>query len=114
MSEIKPGMVVYIKTTEEPVYVLAVSKEPDPSALDEECIAEATHTRVTEQAAIVRRPVASEDGIRHTIDDFFLSELETDAARKERAYGEMMGLRDRMRGGAKPGEVVPMESTELN
>ena len=113
MSEIKPGMVVYVKTTEEPVYVIAVTKE---SRYHGHLLADelAQFDAVKEQIAIVRRPIAGEDGIQHRMQEFFVSELETDTARKDRAYGEMMGLRDRMRGGAKPGEVVPMESTDLN
>lgn len=96
MSEIKPGMVVYVKTTEEPVYVVAVTKEPryHGHLLADEL---AQFDAVKEQIAIVRRPLASDEGIRHQMDEFFVSELESDDARKERAMNEMMGMRNKLK-----------------
>ena len=52
---IKAGEIVFIKTTEEPVYVLAVD----------------------ETSAAVRRPIQTQNGIKHVEETWALSELET-------------------------------------
>lgn len=81
---IRAGMVAVMKTTEEPVFVLAIEEGnrglyPAPA--------------LTQQVAVVRRPVFAESGTRYDVQSFYVDELETSEARQMRHYREMSDLR---------------------
>ena len=103
VDSIKAGQVLIIKTTEEPVLVLAVKAPTSDAAclkkfvkLDYE-----TGTEVYEDVplpgisgteVIVRRPIMSEaNGIAHLVDTFFVEELETMQERSKRFADEVRG-----------------------
>lgn len=54
-NSIKAGSVAYLRTSDEPVYVMEIK----------------------EDAARVRRPINTTEGVKHIEDTFFLSELHT-------------------------------------
>lgn len=78
----KPGDLVLIKTTEEPVIVLAtrdtkkLSGYPLPSSVE----------------VTVRRPVAGQNGISHEINDFYLEEVEFPTDRNLRLKAEYQAM----------------------
>jgi hypothetical protein len=88
---IEVGKVVFVKTTQEPVFVVSVRDTPD------EAFPKTVH---------VRRPVMTDDGIQHQFGDFFLEELESPEQQ-----------RDRMRKEFHPGGIInakdPNEQEEL-
>jgi hypothetical protein len=61
---IKQGEVAFVKTTGEAVYVLGF-RDPSLKIGDKDMIVE------------VRRPLASQEGIKHIVDEFCLGELES-------------------------------------
>jgi len=73
---VEVGTVVFVKTSEEPVFVLAIDN----------------------QTAVVRRPVQGDRGVTHVLDTFSLNELET---REGKVEGEaafqkfQLGVRDK-------------------
>ena len=74
---IEVGKVVYVKTSEEPVFVLAIDN----------------------QTAIVRRPISSKSGVSHVLDTFGLLELETRESKTEddAAFTKFqLGVRDKL------------------
>jgi|SRR5882762_9726432 len=62
--EVKVGTVVVLKTSKEPVYVLDIVYEGQADGS-------------TNPVATVRRPVQSEDGVRHDTEEYQLGELQT-------------------------------------
>lgn len=55
MSDIEVGKVVYVRTSDEPVFVIAIDGA----------------------TALVRRPISAEAGVSHVLDSFGLNELQT-------------------------------------
>jgi hypothetical protein len=80
--------VVSIKTTQEPVFVLAISNG----------------------LVTVRRPVMGNDGVKHLTEEFTLAELETEADRIERNYKEKQALQSRVFGDDNPNMVKTIGS----
>ncbi len=75
----KPGDLVLVKTTEEPVIVLAIINIvcPDlPSGV----------------VLRVRRPVAGQDGISHSVNEFYLEEVEFPNDRNRRLKEEYAAM----------------------
>lgn len=83
---IKAGEVAFIKTTEEPVFVMEI---------------------VAEDEVTVRRPVAGQDGIRHELDLFSIAELETELEHAQRRVQRDRLIRDQLFGAAEeaPGQL---------
>lgn len=96
---IKPGDILIVKTTEEPVLVLAVNQKPSAVLrrfvkLDMETGEEVYETielpKLSGTELLVRRPIVSEaSGIAHLVDTFFVEELETMKERQERFMAEL-------------------------
>jgi hypothetical protein len=75
----KTGSVAYMKTTEEPVLVLATeTKDPAFEGFSGEVIT-------------VRRPHVTPDGIDYIIATFYAEELESADDKAQRFYNEMTG-----------------------
>lgn len=74
MSDIKAGQVAVIRTTDEPVFILSTRLKQ--------------HNENPSDIATVRRPVMTENGIEHRIEDFYLVELESFDAKKKRMIQE--------------------------
>jgi len=74
---IKPGTVVYMKTTEEPLFVLSLnSGEPQ-------------YAGFSGSTLTVRRPQLSEHGLRYIVEDFLTEEIETLDEKNARQYSEI-------------------------
>ncbi len=82
----KPGDLVLIKTTEEPVIVLAVRTFTEEEAA--KLAAYDTGNMPSRTMLTVRRPVAGQDGISHQIDTFYLEEVEFPTDRSKRLREE--------------------------
>ena len=87
---IKAGTIVYVKTTDEPVFCLEVTKRP--TAMPE-------YPELSGVFARVRRPIAGENGIAHLIEFFTVEELETAEAGQNRKLSEMEELRAKFQAG---------------
>lgn len=85
MTDIKPGMIAYLKTTEEPCFVL------DVKPLDR------IHTLVGCLSGVgvtVRRPVMDDKGgVGHKVDTFLIEELESKEDASVRKVNEMQQLK---------------------
>lgn len=77
MTKIVPGMLVVMKTTDEPCFVLSVAKVQG-SVLSGETVT-------------VRRPVISQNGLAYTTETFHVEELDTKEDRRSRQIKEMQG-----------------------
>lgn len=85
---INEGQTAYIKTTGEEVFVLAVQE--NKRALPE-------GSSLSGQIAVVRRPVAGENGCFHNIDSFCIEELETKESRMERHLSNQREFENRLK-----------------
>lgn len=72
---IQPGTVAFIKTTDEPVFVLRV---------DEVGPGEPEFGQLSLQTVYVRRPVAESDKISHHLERYAVEELETREENRDR------------------------------
>lgn len=79
---IKQGEVAFVKTTGEAVFVLSF-KDPSPKLGDKDFL------------AVVRRPIAGQDGVRHEINEFFTGELETIDQQRDRMVAEQMKIAEK-------------------
>ena len=84
-TEFKAGMVAYLRTTDEPLFILEV-KEGSPHQ---------TYPDLSGQTVTVRRPIQGRDGVRHEVQFFTIEELETLAAKQNRQVLEMNELKAR-------------------
>jgi len=84
MSKLKVGP-GFIKITEEPVYVLDIR----------EGMAAQKFPQLSGQVAVVRRPIAGEQGVRHDIDFFTVEEIESVEDNQNRKVSEMSELKAR-------------------
>lgn len=85
MANIKPGQVAFIKSTEEPAFVLEIK---EGSSLQK-------FPGLSGQVVTVRRPAMGRDGVRHLIEFFSIEELETLEDRHNRQVAEMEELKAR-------------------
>ena len=83
MVNIKAGQVALLKTTEEPLFVLAIEN------LDK------VYSGLSGSVAIVRRPIQGTEGVTHSIERFFIEELETLDEKHTRQVSEMEELKAR-------------------
>jgi hypothetical protein len=85
LSELKPGSIAHIKTTDEPVFILDIKPISGPHALAG-CLSGVE--------AMVRRPTLDEHGkVDHRVDRFFVEELETKEDASIRKVREMESLK---------------------
>ena len=86
MSKFIPGTTAFIKTSNEEVFILGLSgnhKAGIPvNTIDDKLFSGTT--------AIVRRPVITDDGVKHILDYFLVEELETveDKVRRQKEMDE--------------------------
>ena len=83
---IKAGEVAFVKTTEEPVFILKTWAHPE----------------LGQDYADVRRPVAGQDGIRHVEDTFRVEELESELEHAQRRVQRDRLIRDQLFGAEDP------------
>lgn len=93
MANIKAGQVALLRTTEEPVFVLRVDEDKEECAI------------LSKVLATVRRPIQGEQGVRHSIEQFHIEELETQEDKHTRQISEMEELKARF----KPNETFPTQ-----
>ena len=98
MSDIKPGMIALIRTTGEPVFVI---RTEDSKELP------------NWQAAVVRRPRSSKDGIFHSVETFLVEELETEREATKRKYNDIMEMQQELNDDAKAVTANPNEFISL-
>lgn len=84
MSEIKAGMTVIMRTTEEPLFVLGVSVPPVGTPSE--------YAGLTGTMVIVRRPVQDKYGVHYETAKFFIEEVETLDAKQERLETQYLKL----------------------
>jgi hypothetical protein len=94
---ITQGQIVFVRTSEEPVFVLRVY----------DVKAEDSLTGAPAQAADVRRPVATEDGTMHLLDTFLVDELETYEDQLQRQLKQLTARRDAAESLNQPKAAVP-------
>lgn len=85
MSDIKVGEVVYHKITEEGMFVLDIREGHVGQKF----------AQLSGKVAQVRRPILTEDGIRHEIEYFTIEELETAEVGQKRKLSEMAEMKAR-------------------
>jgi hypothetical protein len=97
---IVPGIVVFIRTTDEPVFVLDVV--PQENSL---------YPSLDATKAIVRRPILTkDDGIAHNTDHFFLAELETFSQRLHRVAAQNEEEQAAMRETQRKFQALPKDA----
>ena len=79
LNPITPGMVVYVITTDEPGFVLDVVPQ-----------SESLYPGIDPTKVIVRRPIATRDGLAYAVTDFFIQEVETMAQKNSRMSQEVI------------------------
>ena len=89
-TSIKAGTIAYLKTTDEPVFCLEITKRP---------VAAPEYPELSGVFARVRRPIAGENGIAHLVEFFAVEELETAEAGQNRKISEMEELRAKFQTG---------------
>lgn len=95
---IEVGDVVYVRTTDEPVFVVSIDTDAElPGQVDTQKF---SGTIVT-----ARRPVLTEQGIRHDFDQFLIEELESRSDKEQRVFSEMEGLRAQFKAPLQMSEV---------
>lgn len=94
MNEITAGTIAYLKSTEEPVFVMGVVTEEVPSYFGH------TLDALSGTMVIIKRPVANRDGIQHEVDRVHLEELQTEEAfqasklkQKKQNLNDMLGIK---------------------
>lgn len=78
---IKVATVAFLKTTEEPVFVLALGKKED------------VNEGLSGDVATVRRPVVGEQGVSHKIEVFYTEELESLEDKRKRNIAEFSSMK---------------------
>ena len=78
-----PAELAFLKTTDEPCFVLETRHYHGGDG-----IAKDDAVRMSGEFAIVRRPVATENGTQHVTETFHIEELESFEDRKARAKAE--------------------------
>lgn len=89
MSKFIPGNVVYVKTTEEPNLILKTEQQAP------------AYEGFSGEVVYVRRPLVTDQGIKHINDVFFAEELETPEDKHFRVYNDLAGVRETFKGQAK-------------
>jgi len=72
---IKPKDVVFIRTTEEPVFVLQVNSKEE--AVTAGSIVSTSYPELSGVSALVRRPMQGDKGLYHVVERFQIEELAT-------------------------------------
>ena len=86
MSKFTPGTTVFVKTSNEEVFLLGLSGNNraaiPPGTIDDKIFSGTT--------AIVRRPLITDQGVKHVLDYFLIEELETleDRVRRQKEMDE--------------------------
>jgi len=79
--EIKPGTIAYLKTTEEPVFVLDVTETIS------------NFPALSGTVVTVRRPVLGEGGFEHRVETFHVEELESLEAKRKQKLQDMASFK---------------------
>lgn len=79
---IEPGKVAYVKTTQEPVFVVSTYRAESDASLTEPV------PELSNQIARVRRPLLGRDGVKHEFAEFFVEELESEEDNAQRRINE--------------------------
>jgi hypothetical protein len=87
MNDVKVGTVAFLKSTEEPAFVLEIKKGAGFQVFPE----------LSGDVATVRRPTSGRDGVRHNVEVFSIEELETLEAKQSRQILEMEELKARFK-----------------
>lgn len=89
---IKPGDVAYIRTTDEPVFVIDIT-ERGPAGVVVVADDIATAAKLSNTTVKVRRPIGTDSaGISHSVETFYLEELEDEDSHKKRRSGGLLNL----------------------
>lgn len=96
---IKIGSQVFIRTTEEPAFLLDIR----------EGNAAQKFPGLSGRVAVVRRPTAGENGVRHEIEYFAVEEVESIEDNQNRKVSEMAELKARFQSRAEDNEPVTAE-----
>lgn len=106
MSLYNPGDVVYVKSTEEPVTVMAIRP-----AVEDEFDGQKFPRGFTgdKEVIVVRRPVMTEaQGIRYAFFDFLACELESQGEQNARLFSRLMARKELAE--AELGEVIGVQA----
>lgn len=79
----KPGTVVFLKSTEEPAFLLDIRKANDMQL----------YPGLSGSVAVIRRPKLGKEGITHSIEFFTVEEIESVEARQKRQISDMEELK---------------------
>ncbi len=79
IDDILPGGVVFHKLTDEPLFVLDVIPQ-----------SESLYPKIDPTQVIVRRPIATRDGLAYEVCNFFIGEVETMAQKNSRMSQEVI------------------------
>jgi hypothetical protein len=92
------GKIAFVKTSDEPVFVMNIDTDKNNN-----------------QIATVRRPIQTENGVVHSVDQFFLNELQTAQEKILEEFAiQKFGIeeRDRMTEARQQAKATPAKSTE--
>ena len=107
----KPGDLVLIKTTEEPVIVLETRILSQEDSLK---LAGGGYGNMPSRTLLqVRRPVAGQNGISHQVDTFYLEEVEFPADRTSRLRAEYNAMQVAEKT-AEPAAKDPESKSSIN
>lgn len=98
MSTLKAGTQGFLKVTQEPVFVLEIR---DGNATQR-------YPGLSGKVAMVRRPTAGDNGVRHEIEFFTVEEIESVEDSQKRTISEMQEFKARM----QSGEITESTSPE--
>lgn len=96
MSKLITGQPVYLKVTEEPCFLLEIR----------EANATQRFEGLSGKVAVVRRPTAGEDGVRHSVEFFTVEEIETLEESQNRKVGELREMEARFKASGQIAEPV--------
>lgn len=93
---IEVGQLAYVKTTEEPVFVMKIESIP-PDTPEEKYIYDRSrdidYSRFSNTTVMVRRPKLTDQGIVHIFEQFLIEELESRQDKEQRVFNEMEGIK---------------------
>lgn len=99
MANIKAGQVALLKATEEPVFILQVLEKGK------------TFPELSGSVAIVRRPTQGQNGVFHSLEEFYVEELESLDDKRTRQVSEMEELKARFKTNEAPSAQGELFST---
>lgn len=88
-DKFKPGTVAFTKTTEEPLFVMRAFDRVD--SLDP-IWHSPDYSLFCGTMVVVRRPIITDQGIKHVTETFLAEELQTTEEKQQRVYDEMAGV----------------------